>query len=235
MVKYFSIILFALVLGLGLVSMPSLGHAVSDSKASPNEAVYQPDTNELIENSVAPQAGEAQDPHAEKKEGGLPQLNIATYPSQIFWLLVMFSVLYVAFSKSILPSIGSVVEARDLMIKGNIDEAEVLKNKAQNIQSEYEKSLDKAKADAAKAVHDVELAAKKKLADQIDAFRKRAEGDVAVAENNVLAAKTKAMGDMTSVVTEVASLAAEKITGTSTDRQNAQNIVESIAGKAKAA
>jgi hypothetical protein len=43
------------------------------------------------------------------------------------------------------------------------------------------------------------------------------------------------MGEMTAVAAEVASLAAEKITGVSADVQKAKAIVDSIAGKAKAA
>lgn len=227
-------LLSVLALVLTLAFAPVQAFAAADSKASPDEAVM-----------VSPEAGTpaVTDEHAttegtaaaEHESGGLPQLNIATYPSQIFWLMVMFTVLYFAFSRKILPTIGGVVDARDGMIKGNLDAAEALKKQAEDIQVSYEKSLDQARANAVQAVQDVELAAKKKAADQIESFRKKAEGEMKSAEENVLRAKDKAMGDMMAVATDVASIAAEKITGVSTDRQKAQAIVETIAGKAKAA
>lgn len=233
-----------------LVYAPEQSFAAADSKASANEAVMQetiPSTPpEMSENPQAPLAPADSDggvhgqleQHAasgHEESGGLPQLNVATYPSQIFWLLVMFAILYVSFSKSILPAIGSVVNARDSMIKADLDSAQSLKEQAAAIQTAYEKSLEQAKAQASKAVMDVESAAKKKAAEQVEAFRKKADSDVEQAETRVMAAKEKALGQMTSVAAEVASIAAEKITGMNTDRQNAHAIVENIASKAKAA
>lgn len=227
---------YVLALAAALAFVPVLAFAVTDSKASPDEAVASA-APVSVEDGAMPadeHAGEAA-AEAGHESGGLPQLNIGTYPSQIFWLMVMFAVLYVAFSKSILPSIGGVVNARDSMIKGNLDAAQDLKKQAEDIQASYEKSLDQARANAVQAVQDVENAAKKKAADQIDEFRRKADGAMKSAEENVLHAKDKAMGDMMAVATDVASVAAEKITGVSTDRQKAQAIVETLAGKAKAA
>lgn len=227
-----------------LAFLPAVSYAAADAKASASESAHQPVTVSEDETSAknpagpAMATGEAEAPHeasADHGEGGLPQLNIATYPSQIFWLLVMFVVLYTAFSKSILPAIGGVVNARESLIKGNLDEAQRLKEEAESIQASYEKSLEYARAQAVAAVQDVEKASKKKAADQVETFRKRAESDIGTAEQRVNAAKDKAMSDMTGVAAEVASIAAEKITGVSTDRQKAQAIVETIAGKAKAA
>ena len=235
---------FIYVLVLLLVISPAAVHAAADSAAVTNEAVHSETT--VPEDATAPSdvAGpaaatpEAQDPvHAAEThgEGGLPQLNIGTYPSQIFWLLVMFVVLYTAFSKSVLPKIGGVVNARDTLIKGNLDAAQTMRDQAEAIRTAYEQNLDRARADAIKAVQDVELAAKKKAADQVETFRKRAETDIKSAEDRVLAVRDGAMGQMKSVAAEVASIAAEKITGVPADRTHANQIVESLAGKAKAA
>lgn len=218
-----------------MVLASSQPFAAADSKASANEAVYggQEALSPVLTEDVAHPETHAKEEHGEG--GGLPQLNIATYPSQVFWLLVTFAVLYVSFSKSILPTIGSVVNARESLIKGDLEDAQSLKDQAAAIQQAYEKNLELAKAQASKAVMDVEMAAKKKAAEQIDAFRKNAEADVEAAEARVMGAKAKAIGQMTSVAAEVASIAAEKITGINTDRQNAHAIVENIASKAKAA
>jgi len=232
-----------LALALVLAFAPSQGFAAADAKVSPTEAMHPTTTPEeaTSPNDVAGPAAatpEAEDPaHAAEThgEGGLPQLNIGTYPSQIFWLLVMFTVMYVTFSKKILPTIGGVVNARDGMIKGNLEAAERMRQEAENVKASYEKNLDAARAAAVKAVHDVEMVAKKKAADQMDAFRHKADGEMKSAEERVTAQKDKAMGDMANVAAEVASVAAEKITGISTDMQKAKAIVDSIAAKKKAA
>lgn len=234
MARLISILAFLLV-----SALPVQGFAVTDPKAPMTETTVPEDATVPTDPAGPAMATpEAQDPaHAAEThgEGGLPQLNISTYPSQIFWLLVMFAVLYTAFSKSVLPMIGSVVDSRDNLIKGNLDEAQRLKEQAEAIQTAYEKNLDTARAQAVAAVQEVELAAKKKAADQVDAFRRKADTDMKGAEDRVLAVKDKAMGDMAQVAAEVASIAAEKITGIGTDMQNAKAIVDSIAQKAKAA
>ncbi|HEU4838003.1 MAG TPA: hypothetical protein VFS88_01165 [Micavibrio sp.] len=231
--------LAAILLALMLAILPVMSYAAADPKAAAEDmpvAAHEEETTSSENDAI--EAGDAEHhaaPAEEHAQGGLPQLNVGTYPSQIFWIMVTFVILYTAFSKSVLPAIGSVVHGRENMIKGNLDAAQNLRDQAQDIQAAYEKSLDNAKAKAIQAVQDVENAAKKKANDHIDAFRKRSEGEIKSAEDRVLVVKGKAMGEMSHVAAEVASFAAEKITGVNTDVQKAKAIVDTIANKAKAA
>lgn len=225
---------FVAILCFGALS-PVASLAAADSAAIAGDAAVAQTAPEAGADAAAGAVGQGDAEHAKGEKGGLPQLNIATYPSQIFWLAVMFVVLYTAFSKGVLPTIASVVDGRDALIKSNLASAQDLKNEAEAIREAYEKNLETARAQAVAAVQDVEAAAKKRAGEQTESFRRRTEAEIAGAEDRVGAAKQKAMGDMTHVAAEVASLAAEKITGIGTDVQNARAIVDSIAGKAKAA
>ena len=42
-------------------------------------------------------------------EPGLPQLDIATWPSQLFWLFVLFTAGYILMAKVVTPRIGTVL------------------------------------------------------------------------------------------------------------------------------
>ncbi len=42
----------------------------------------------------------------------MPQLEVATYASQIFWLIVAFSTLYWLLSRRALPRVAEILEAR---------------------------------------------------------------------------------------------------------------------------
>ncbi len=218
-----------LALFLTLAFTPVQAYSAADATA-PAEEVTVP----AVDAEHAAEAGHEGDA-AHGESGGLPQLKVETYASQIFWLAVMFVVLYTTFSFKILPSIGSVVHGREGFIKGNLDEAQALKDQAQAIQASYEKTLEQARAKAIAAVQEVEASAKKKASDQLDVFRSKADGEMKSAEERVEGAKSKVMGDMHHIAAEVASDAAQKITGVSTDMQNAKAIVESIAAKKKAA
>ena len=62
-------------------------------------------------------------------EGGMPQLNPEFWPAQIFWLILIFSSLYIIIWKIFLPRITSSLENRRLRIVNDLDEAQKLKEK----------------------------------------------------------------------------------------------------------
>ena len=55
---------------------------------------------------------------------GLPQMDISTFPSQIFWLVVTFSILYMFMWKFVIPKLRITIEERRDKILNDINEAE---------------------------------------------------------------------------------------------------------------
>ena len=55
-------------------------------------------------------AGQAVEHGAEAS--GMPQLDFATFPNQIFWLLITLVVIYLILSRVVLPRVGSVLSER---------------------------------------------------------------------------------------------------------------------------
>ena len=62
----------------------------------------------------------------------LPQLDVQTYASQIFWLVVSFIVLYFLVAKVAMPRISEVLEERQERIEDDLDKAETLKTSTSN-------------------------------------------------------------------------------------------------------
>jgi F-type H+-transporting ATPase subunit b len=81
----------------------------------------------------------------------LPQLDIETYASQIFWLTVTFLVLYFLVAKIAMPRIAEVLEGRQERIEDDLDKAETLKKEAYLVRVEYEKALSSAREEAHEA------------------------------------------------------------------------------------
>ena len=75
--------------------------------------------------------------HTEKE--GMPQLKFETYPSQVFWLVVTFTVLYVLMSRTVIPRIRDVLEKRQTQITHDIDAAEQARSEAEAAKVAYEK------------------------------------------------------------------------------------------------
>ncbi|HDR27259.1 MAG TPA: F0F1 ATP synthase subunit B', partial [Rhodovulum sp.] len=62
---------------------------------------------------------------------GMPQLDFATFPNQIFWLVVTLVVIYFVLSRIALPRIAAVLAERQGTISNDIIAADELKLKAQ--------------------------------------------------------------------------------------------------------
>lgn len=90
----------------------------------------------------------ATETHGATEAVAMPQLDFATFPNQIFWLLVTLVVIYFVLSKIALPRISSVLAERSGTIMNDISAAEELKLKAQDAENAYNKALAEAKAEA---------------------------------------------------------------------------------------
>ena len=67
----------------------------------------------------------------ETTKTGLPQLDPSVIPSQLFWLVVSFLVLYLFFSRVFIPKISSVIEGRKSIVANNLDLAERANERAE--------------------------------------------------------------------------------------------------------
>ena len=56
----------------------------------------------------------------------MPQLEVSTYISQIFWLIVSFGLLYYLLSRKALPKVAEILETRADRVRSDLDEAQRL-------------------------------------------------------------------------------------------------------------
>ncbi len=91
-------------------------------------------------------AAAAEDAAAES--GGLPQLDMSTWPSQLFWLAVTFGILYWLMAGRFLPAIGGAIEERRGRIADDLDQASEFRGQAEAAEDAYNQSLADAKAKA---------------------------------------------------------------------------------------
>lgn len=136
----------------------------------------------------------------EHASGGLPQMDVTNYPSQLFWLAVMFAVLYAVFSRWTLPAFSATMEERAQRIHADLEAAKSLKEEAEAVHTAYEASLADARAQAAAMFQAAEEDAKAKTWEALEAFRRDGAVTVAEAEAALDKAKTKALADIEAAV-----------------------------------
>ena len=177
-------------------------------------------------------AGGAKDAHGEAS-AGLPQFDPSTFPTQIFWLLVMFGVMYLFFARKTLPEISNVIEKRTEHIQNDLTSAENLRKEAEETQAAYEKKLDEARSKASKYYADAEKQIKENMEKELEAFQKRSSSEIARVEKDLEKSKDKVMADMDTLAAEIARDVAEKIIGVSTDLDQAKTVIQSMNKESK--
>ena len=124
---------------------------------------------------MATETTEAAHGAAEAATPGMPQLDFATFPNQIFWLVVTLVVIYLVLSKVALPRIASVLAERQGTITNDIAAAEDLKAKAAEAEAAYEKALADARAEASRIAGE----AKAEMQAEVDAAVQKADAEIA--------------------------------------------------------
>lgn len=115
-------------------------------------------------------------PHGEQaSSGGLPQMDVTTFPSQLFWLAVTFSCLFFAMRLSILPRLGGIIEERKDRIADDLDQAAEFKQQAEEAQAAYDDALSQARAKSQNIAAETRSA----IDDQISTMQSSMESELA--------------------------------------------------------
>lgn len=168
----------------------------------------------------------------EKGPDGLPQLDFTTFPSQIFWLIVTFSIVYLIYSQKSVPDLSNTIKNRTERIKNDLDTAEELKDEVASVQKAYEDSLQSAREESIAHFKKAEADIATKSEQQTQDFHKKSTEKVMELEKSIQEAKKNAMEDMSDIAADIAILAAEKIIGVKTDQKSVRAVIDSLNKKA---
>ena len=162
-------------------------------------------------------------------EPGLPQLDIATWPSQLFWLVVLFGAGYLVMAKIVTPRIGAVLEERRQTVDGDLEKARAASGDAAKIRADYESDLEKARIEAAEFAKKAAMETTKK-AEAADAkIAQKLAGKVGAAEVKLAEAKRSAMANLNDVAAEAAMAAVASLTGNKVSSAQSIKTASSIA------
>lgn len=175
---------------------------------------------------AADAAGHAADAAA---SGGMPQLDFAAFPNQMFWLVVALVVVYLILSRVALPRIGSVLAERAGTITNDIAAAETYKQQAAEAEAAYNKALDDARAAAAKVI----AQARADIQKDLDAAIARADADIAArtAQSEVRIAEIRASA--TEAIASVANDTTAELLGAFGVRADAQSVTAAVTARLK--
>jgi F-type H+-transporting ATPase subunit b len=168
---------------------------------------------------------------ASAAEAGLPQLDISTWPSQIFWLVVLFGAGYLIMAKIVTPRIGAVLEERRGKLDDDLGKARAASEDAARTRAEYERDLEAARTAAAEtAKQAASEAAKAAEASDAKVAKKLAE-KVAKAESKLADARSEAMANLNAVAAEAAIAAVAQLADIKATAAQAGKTADALAAK----
>jgi len=191
-----------------------------------------------LESQIAEQEKPVAEGHGDAKgatahteaEGGhkapFPPFQKDTFASQMVSLLIAFVALYLIVSRIALPRVGSVLDARQNTIEGDLTEAQKLKDASDAALKAYESELAAARSRA----QAIGAETREKLNTASEAERKTLEERLAVklaeAEKTIASTREAAMSNVRGIAADAAAAIVQRLTGVLPDGKSVDSAVD---------
>ena len=164
-------------------------------------------------------------------EAGMPQLDPKYWASQAFWLILVFTILYISIAKFYLPKIKNNLDNRESRIKDDLDDANKFKELSESKLKEYEKIIE----DAKKEVIKIHLESKNTLDKDIrikkEKIEKEIELEILKAQKEINNLKKESSSDIQKISENIASNIIENISGDKLNESSIKAAVEDMSKK----
>jgi len=143
----------------------------------------------------------------------MPQLDVETFPSQLFWLAVTFIVLYILMSWIGLPRLTAAIEARRQRREADLARAAQLKSEAEAANAAFQRSMAEARAQAQAVLKETSDRLAAEAAERQRALAAALAEQVDEAERRIAATKQQALAEVRGIAVDVGRSVVEKLTG----------------------
>ena len=164
-------------------------------------------------------------------EAGMPQLDPKYWASQAFWLILVFTILYISIAKFYLPKIKNNLDNRENRIKDDLDDANKFKELSESKLKEYEKILEDAKKEVIKIHIRVKNTLDKDIQTKKETIEKEIEKEIIKAQKEIIDLKKNSISDIQKISENIASNIIETISGDKLNESSIKAAVEDISKK----
>ena len=164
-------------------------------------------------------------------EGGMPQLDPEFWTAQIFWLILIFSSLYLIIWKIFLPRITYSIENRKSRIVNDLNEAQKLKDNAEKKLKEYNEIIEKSKKEAKKIIDDSKKKLDRDIENKKQKFNDEIEKELVTVEKEIKDLKKTSTSSIADIATETSAKIIRQIINTEVNKSNVSAVVNEIAKK----
>ena len=164
-------------------------------------------------------------------EAGMPQLDPKYWASQAFWLILVFTILYISISKFYLPKIKNNLEDRENKIKKDIDDANKFKELSETRLKEYERILENAKREVIKIHLESKNTLDKDIHKKKETIEKEIEKEISKAQKEIIELKKNSISEIQKISGNIAASIIENISGDKLNESSIKATVEDVSKK----
>ena len=163
---------------------------------------------------------------ASEAKTGLPQLDLNTYPSLMFWSIVSLIIGFALMKYLVTPNIKSILNSRETSIQNDLVKAKTSNQEAEKIKQSIIKSQEDIKSKSQKIISDAILESKQSIEKKEKEISAKLELKVSEAEKKIIDTQNTVINDVINVAEEIIADVVKKFTDIKYDKSNVKKAIK---------
>ena len=163
---------------------------------------------------------------ASEAKTGLPQLDLNTYPSLMFWSIISLIIGFILMKYLVTPNIKSILNSRETSIQNDLVKAKTSNQESEKIKQSIIKSQEDIKSKSQKIISDAILESKQSIEKKENEISEKLELKVSEAEKKIIDTQNTVINDVINVAEEITADVVRKFTDIKYDKSNVKKAIK---------
>ena len=163
---------------------------------------------------------------ASEAKTGLPQLDLNTYPSLMFWSIVSLIIGFILMKYLVTPNIKSILNSRETNIQNDLVKAKTSNQEAEKIKQSIIKNQEDIRSRSQKIISNSLLESKQTIEKKDKEISAKLELKVSEAENKIFHTQNIVINEVVSSAEEITANIVKKFTNIKYDKSNIRKAIK---------
>ena len=163
---------------------------------------------------------------ASEAKTGLPQLDLNTYPSLMFWSIISLIIGFALMKYLVTPNIKSILNSRETSIQNDLVKAKTSNQECEKIKQSIIKSQEDIKSKSQKIISEAILESKQSIEKKEKEISAKLELKVSEAEKKIIDTQNTVINDVINVAEEITADVVKKFTDIKYDKSNVKKAIK---------
>lgn len=168
---------------------------------------------------------------ASESKAGLPQLDLNTYPSLIFWSIISLIIGYVLMAFIVTPRIKSILNLRETNIQNDLIKAKASNQEAEDVNKEISTNQIRIKSKSAALIKQALLETKVMLVNTETDISKKLNLKIINAEKNIIKSKENVIDEILTQTEDITEDVIQKLTSIKTKKADIRKTIQTVSGQ----